>query len=266
LFKFIAKTTPPPAPALRRVLIIDPQPISAQALGAMLALAGRPEVWTAPTQAKALALAAKVDPEVIFCELTAGKLDGLAFTRALRRSDLACRQAPVVLTSAEADAAAILAARDAGAHEFMRRPFTHKDLARRLEAVVGRPRGWVEAVDYVGPDRRRFNSAEYDGPLRRQADLPAPPRGVRIGEALKIVRSAMAAIDRDPAQALRALRAQAAELEAVAAEASDQRLASVAGPLHRYLSETAGAPPDAAELRAQAEALMAYAGRELRAA
>jgi len=265
VFKFIAKTTAQPAPALRRVLIIDPQPISAQALAAMLAMAGRPEVWTAPTTAKALALAAKIDPEVIFCELAAEKLDGVAFTRALRRSDRACRKAPVVLVGAKPDAATILAARDAGAHEVLGRPFTHKDLSRRLEAVLQHPRGWIEAVDYVGPDRRRFNSAEFEGPLRRQADLPAP-EGVRIGEALKIVRAALAALDHDPAQALRALRAQTAELEAVATEVSDQRLASAASPLHRYLAETAGAQPDPAELRARAAALISYAGRELRAA
>lgn len=266
MFKFIAKTTSPAAPALRRVLIVDPQAVSAQALGAMLAMAGRPEIWTAQSRAKALALAAKVNPDAIFCELAADKLDGVAFTRALRRSDLACRKAPVVLVSAQPDAVAILAARDAGAHEVLRRPFTHKDLTRRLEAVTLNPRGWVEAVDYVGPDRRRFNSAEYEGPLKRQADLPAQPPGVRVGEALKIVRSALAAIDRDPAQALRALLAQTAELRAVAAEASDPRLASASDQLHRFLSEAAGGAPNPAEVRAKAEALMTHAGRELRAA
>lgn len=266
MFKPFAKTPPSPPPALRRVLIVDPEAVSAQALGAMLALSGRPEIWVAPSQAKAMSLAAKIDPEVIFCELASGKLDGVAFTRALRRSDLSCRQAPVVLTSALADPATTLAARDAGAHEVLRRPFTARDLARRIEAVMLHPRGWVEAIDYVGPDRRRFNLAEYEGPLKRQADLPAAPSGVRVGEALKIVRAALAAIDREPAQALRALVAQTTELEAVAAEAADQRLASAAGPLQRYLSETAGSPPNPAELRARAEALMTYAGRELRAA
>jgi CheY-like chemotaxis protein len=264
VFKFIAKSPLPAAPVLRRVLIVDPEAISAQALGAMLAMAGRPEIWTAPTQAKALALAAKVNPDVIFCELAAGKLTGAAFTRALRRSDLACRKAPVVLTGISADPAATLAARDAGADEVLRRPFTHKDLSRRLEAVTQYPRGWVEAVDYVGPDRRRFNAAEYDGPLQRRTDLPPPPQGVRIGEALKIVRAALAAIDRDPAQALRALLAQTTELEAVASEASDQRLASATSPLHRYLSEVAA--PNPAEVRVKAEPLMTYAGREPRAA
>ena len=38
----------------------------------------------------------------------------------------------------------------------MRKPFTIGDLERRLEAVTLKPRDWVEAVQYVGPDRRRF--------------------------------------------------------------------------------------------------------------
>ncbi|CAN7197053.1 response regulator [Phenylobacterium sp. LjRoot219] len=267
MFKLITKTPPPVVPQVRRVLIVDPQPVSAQALGAMLALAGRPEIWAAATQAKALAMAAKVNPDVIFCELATDKLDGLAFTRALRRSDLGCRKAPVVLVSAKGDPAAVLSARDAGAHEFLRRPFTHKDLHRRLEAVTLQSRGWVEAVDYVGPDRRRFNSAEFEGPLKRQADLPAPPRAVRVGEALKVVRAALAAIDRDPAQAMRALLAQTAELEAAAAEASDQRLATANSSLHSYLEAVrTGAALNAAEARARAEGLLNYAGREPRAA
>nr|6SFT_A Chain A, Two-component receiver protein CleD [Caulobacter vibrioides NA1000] len=33
-----------------------------------------------------------------------------------------------------------------------------------------KPREWVEAVAYVGPDRRRFNSADYKGPRKRKAD------------------------------------------------------------------------------------------------
>jgi CheY-like chemotaxis protein len=263
-----AKTAQRMAPMLRRALIIDPQPASAQALGELLREVCLPDVWTAPSKAKALNLAGKVDPEVIFCVLTDDGVDGAAFTRALRRSDFACRKAPVVLVSGEASAAALLAGRDAGAHEFLRRPYTSRDLLRRLEAVFLQPRGWVEAVDYVGPDRRRFNSAEYEGPQKRLADLPAAPQSVRVGEALKIIGSALGAIDRDPRQALRALLAQTAELELAAAEAGDERLAQANGELHRHLSEAAGAGArlNPAETQARAAALLRYAAREALAA
>lgn len=266
MFNHRAKTAQRIAPLLRRVLILDPQPTSARALGELLREVCLPEIWAAPSSAKALKLADKVDPQLIFCALTDAGADALAFTRALRRSDLACRKAPVVLVG-DASPAAILAGRDAGAHEFVKAPFAARDLLRRLEAVFLHPRGWVEAVDYVGPDRRRFNSAGYDGPLQRLADV-APPHGVRIGEALKIVGSALAAIDGEPAQALRALLAQTAELAVVAAEANDARLAQATAALHEHLLEVAGRSGrlNAAEARAHATPLLLYAERGARAA
>jgi CheY-like chemotaxis protein len=268
VFNLFAKTTPRLAPLMRRVLIVDPQPGNARLLGEIVREIASPEIWSATTNAKALKLAAKVEPDLIFCTLADAGVEGTAFTRSLRRSDLACRKAPVVLTTAHGAAADILAGRDAGAHEFLRRPFIRKDVARRLEAAMLVPRGWVEALDYVGPDRRRFNSAEFEGPLKRLADRDAPGQSVRVAEALKIVRSALAALERDPRQALRALTAQTAELELAAAAIPDARLAQAAAELHGYLSDAAraGAAVDPAECRERAAGLLAYAGRETRAA
>lgn len=267
MFNQIAKTTQRMSPMLRRVLIVDPQPASARMLGELLRDMVQPEIWTAPTNAKALKMADKVDPQVIFCELSADPVDGVKFTRALRRSASACRKAPVILVTAQATAAAILAGRDAGAHEFVRRPYTVKDLTRRLEAVTLHSRSWVEAMDYVGPDRRRFNLAEYQGPLKRLADQAVPPQAVRIAEALKIIRSALAAIDREPDQALRALLVQTTELTLAAAEVSDNRLAMATNELHRYVFESVSTGGlSAAEANRRAQALMAYGGRETRAA
>ncbi len=91
----------------------------------------------------------------------------------LRRSTLDCRQAPIIVLSAEATAAAIKAARDAGAHEFLCKPFTAGALFKRVENVILKPRPWIEAKMYVGPDRRRFNSGEFEGDKKRRADAAA---------------------------------------------------------------------------------------------
>ena len=129
------------------------------------------------------------------------------------------------MISSEATAAAILGARDAGVHEFLRRPFTIKDLVRRLEAVAVRPRDWVEGVGYVGPDRRRFNSGDYSGPLRRRVDHAVTPGDARLQQALRILKAAMGAIEADPRQALRAMLAQADEIGHVAEALGDPDLA-----------------------------------------
>jgi CheY-like chemotaxis protein len=198
--------------------------------------------------------------------MSAEKLDGVEFTRKLRRSTLACRQAPVVMMTGQATAAAILAARDAGVHEFLRKPFTTKDLVRRLEAVTLRPRDWIEAVDYIGPDRRRFNSGDYTGALKRRSDMPVTPDAVRVSQALKIVRSAIGAVAKDPPQALRALRAQAVELKALGVKGGDLRLTQAAIDFGRHLDgvERAGGFQPA-ELERSAAPLLAYLPKEERA-
>jgi len=247
------------APRLQRVLIADPHTANARLLGELIRSMAPCQVWAAPTTDKALKLAGSVEPDVIFTEMAAEKLDGVEFTKRLRRSTLTCRQAPVIMTTAQATAAGILAARDAGVHEFLRKPFTVKDLVRRLEAVTLRPRDWIEAVDYIGPDRRRFNSGDYTGKLKRRSDVPVTPDAMRVSQALKIVRSAIGAVAKDPAQALRALRAQAVELKASGVKGGDMRLTQAAIDFARHLDgvERAGGF-DLAELEKSAAPLLAY--------
>ena len=100
------------------------------------------------------------------------------------------------MISGDATAAQILGARDAGVHEFMRRPYTMGDLQKRLEAVSGRPRDWIEAIHYVGPDRRRFNSADYKGPTKRRTDGPIKTQ--KLSQALKIIINNSKNVSRRP--------------------------------------------------------------------
>lgn len=219
---------------MQRILIIDPAPASTRLLSDLLRDFANSQMWTATDTARGMGLAGHVNPHLIFVEQNA-VVDGAAFTRKLRRSEISCRKAPVIMVTSEATAATILGARDSGVHEFLRKPYTAKDVLRRLEAVTLRGRDWVEAVNYIGPDRRRFNSGDYSGPLKRGTDTNETASETRILQALKILRAAIAAIEVDPKQALRAMLAQAAELQAVAIAVNDQKLAIAAGVLQRKL-------------------------------
>lgn len=112
-------------------------------------------------------------PKMLFVEQPGHEMDALGLVRRLRLSDLPSRQAAVVMMSDEATVGAMRAAQAAGAHEFLIRPFSAVDLAKRLEAVAAVPRNWIEGRAYVGPDRRRFNSAAK-GPERRGRKTQTP--------------------------------------------------------------------------------------------
>lgn len=245
------------AAKMQRVLVVDPSTAAVRLLGDQLRHVGNVQVFSAPTVEQGWGMVRTVDPQMIFVEHASAGVDGLALARKIRRSDLACRQAPIIMCTAEATAEAIFGARDAGIHEFMRKPFTIKDLERRLEAVTMKPRDWVEAVQYVGPDRRRFNSAEYKGPRKRKADAAGTP-AARLSQALRIVKSAAQSLDSDPAQARRALAAQAAELRAVGEAVKEPRLIEAANALGAVTQvETTGAMARA-ELVKRIDVLMGF--------
>lgn len=240
-------------PMLQKVLIVDPQPASARLIGDLMRATAQSTVVTTANAVKGLAEADFFDPQLVFVELNGPNCDGADFTRRLRRSEFACRQTPVIATTSAATAAGILAARDAGVHEFLRKPFTTKDLLRRLEAVTLRPRDWIEAVSYVGPDRRRFNSGDYSGPLKRRSDAREMDDQARKLQALKILKSAVAAVPTDPLQAMRAMQAQAVELQKVAVSLGDLKLSTATADFQRYLraaSEKGGVVSGEVDLQA----------------
>jgi DNA-binding response OmpR family regulator len=141
------------------------------------------------------------------------------------------------MVTAEATASAIKGARDCGVHEFVRKPFTAGDVLKRIEVVATRQRDWIEAVGYVGPDRRRFNSGEYNGARKRKSDVAgkAAPAAVK-DQAMRILASALNQFDSDPAQALRSIREQANALKQLAIKAADARLAVTVAALETTLT------------------------------
>ncbi len=225
---------------MERPLIVDPEAASAGRLDVMLHEIWPCQAWTAANAFQGMRLAGAIDPKLIFVEHVPGVLDGMAFTQTLRRSDLACRKAPVIMISAEATPEIILGARDAGVYTFLSKPYGMKDLVRRLGAIALQPRGWIEAVGYVGPDRRRFTSSDSPAPRRRRSgDSPSSPERDRLIQALKIVASAVDQIDSDPGQVRRALNAQAIDLRRAAVASGDPELEVAARRLQVYLGQVA---------------------------
>ena len=250
------------APVLRRVLIVDPNPHAARLLTEIIKGMGAGEIVVAPNEPRAMAVAGELEPGIVFTERNGDKLNGESLARALRRSSLNCRRAPIIMVTADATASTIIGARDSGIHEFLRKPFTSADLLKRVENVALKPRDWVEAVGYVGPDRRRFNSGEFSGEGKRRADRPATGAAARMRMAWSFA-AALDQFDSDPMQAVRSIREQASTLKSLAMKASDSRLAVAVGALEVTL---ASGPPCKATLAAPIGSLLAMAPPALKKA
>ena len=226
----------PLAPFLKRVLLLDASLAATRMTAEVLKDMGAASVLTETSDAAAMTLCGQFDPQVIITELSGPTLDGLKFVRVLRRSKLACRARPVIVITAEPTASSIAAARNSGVHEFLCKPFTIRDLTRRLEAVSLHRRDWIEAINYIGPDRRRFNSGDYAGPRKRKSDAEDISQAARVEQALRILASAIKSIESDSGQSLRAMQAQADDLQDIAVKTADLTLLNGAAQLKRCLS------------------------------
>lgn len=227
------------SPHLERVLVVDPYEAAAKVAGELLRGLGAWRVETVDNSRRAFERADAWSPQLIVTEFGGPGVDGLAFTRALRRSSLNCRRAPVIIASSQPKASDITAARDVGAHEFLRKPFSANDLRARVQNVALKTRPWIEAVAYVGPDRRRFNSGGYAGAKRRDADRGSErsqSEAERFLQALAILSSAIRRYDSDPEQATRSMQAQIGALTTLSLRLGHPRLVHAVAALDRYLA------------------------------
>jgi two-component system KDP operon response regulator KdpE len=118
---------------MTRVLVIDDDPQLLRALRITLRAAGH-DVATAPDGRTALQQAAVVHPDVIVLDLGLPDLDGTEVLAGLRPS----YTGPVLVLSARADSQDKVRALDAGADDYVTKPFDMSELLARLRAVLRR--------------------------------------------------------------------------------------------------------------------------------
>ena len=116
-----------------KVLIADDDPQLVRALRITLAAHGY-EVVAAPDGAAAIALAAKEHPDIVMVDLGMPLLDGVQVIEALR----GWTSAPIIVVSGRSGSADKVEALDAGADDFVTKPFQIDELLARLRALSRR--------------------------------------------------------------------------------------------------------------------------------
>ena len=127
------------------VLVVDDEPQILRALQTNLRGAGY-EVATATTAEEALAAAAMRPPDAVILDLVLPDGSGIDVCRELR----SWSAAPVLVLSVVGDEAEKVAALDAGADDYVQKPFGIDELLARLRALLRRAGPSTEPVLEVG--------------------------------------------------------------------------------------------------------------------
>jgi two-component system KDP operon response regulator KdpE len=118
---------------MTRVLVVDDEPQIVRALEINLK-ARRYEVHSAASGTAALRVAAQHPPDLVILDLGLPDLDGVDVIRGLR----GWTEAPIMVLSGRTDSTDKVEALDAGADDYMTKPFGIDELLARLRAVLRR--------------------------------------------------------------------------------------------------------------------------------
>ncbi|HMG26670.1 MAG TPA: response regulator, partial [Acidimicrobiia bacterium] len=118
---------------MTRVLVVDDEPQIRRALGINLRARGY-DVDLAPDGEQALATAARTHPDVVVLDLGLPGIDGVEVIRGLR----GWSQVPIVVLSVRDAEGDKVAALDAGADDYVTKPFGMDELLARVRAALRR--------------------------------------------------------------------------------------------------------------------------------
>jgi len=124
-----------------RVLVVEDEPKMASLIQRVL-VAERHVVDVAPDGVTAITLAERGGYDVIVLDRMLPDIDGLTILRLLRAKDV---KTPVLLLTALGSVEERIAGLDAGADDYLPKPFSFAELVARIRALGRRPAGATEA-------------------------------------------------------------------------------------------------------------------------
>ncbi len=141
-----------------RLLVVDDDPSVREALALVLDLGGF-EVTTATDGREAIRALAIESPDAVILDLLMPGLDGLEVCRRLRATG---NRTPVLMLTARSEVSERVAGLEAGADDYLAKPFAREELIARLRALLRRT-GWEGDEQTL-----RFEDLELD-PLAHEA-------------------------------------------------------------------------------------------------
>lgn len=117
-------------------------------------------------------------PDIIITDWLMEPVNGLELISRIRDPESSVDPyVPIIVVTGYSALQRVMMARDLGATEFLAKPFTGADLAKRINQVINKPRDFVYTDRFFGPDRRRRKADNFKGGLKRDGEAPDPPNG-----------------------------------------------------------------------------------------
>lgn len=152
-----------------QVLIADDEKMFLRLVYDVLKQLGFRHITVAHSGRKAIELASSQPFDFIISDWRMGDLDGIDLIRFVRSSGEALNpRVPIILLTGNTEAHYVLTARDAGVNEYVIKPFTAEQLVKRIRSIIEKPRRFIDAPTYKGPDRRYHNIPPPNGVDRRK--------------------------------------------------------------------------------------------------
>src|SRR5207237_7831305 len=152
-----------------RVLVVDDERSIVDFLRLGLQYEGF-QVQTAPDGQAALRQISEFKPHVVVLDVMMPKLDGLAVAEAVRGN----KDTGVIILSARDEVQDRITGLDAGADDYLVKPFDFGELLARIRALQRRPRG-IDGATIV-------RGALSLDPIRREVSLGGRPLGLTMTE------------------------------------------------------------------------------------
>ena len=154
-----------------KILIVDDMRPMLTLTKSILNIFGFKRVDMAQSGKEALDLVIREDPDLIITDWLMEPMNGLELTKEIRKNPLCPNPyVPIIMMTGFSSRLRVESARDYGITEFLVKPFTSRDLYNRIVQIIEKPRQFVDANDFFGPDRRRRHDNDYEGPKRRDDD------------------------------------------------------------------------------------------------
>jgi CheY-like chemotaxis protein len=147
-----------------RVLVIEDSPYMRTIIRTILQGLGVREIFEAEDGGVGLEKLEQLSPDLVIIDWVLPILDGPELVRLVRNPNHSMGTVPIIMISSFAEKHRIVEAKQLGVHEFLRKPFSAKDMYLRILAAVSMERPFVRTDTYYGPAPREVvNRRGNDG-------------------------------------------------------------------------------------------------------